>query len=67
MSEALGTRAAAPVAAVPLYQADRTPEANVAAPSEPAEPTEPPPENPVIPEIVAPPPTPPEEEPEPQA
>jgi len=68
MAEALGTRAAAPVAAVPLYQADRTPEANVATPSEPAEPAEPPPpENPVIPEIIAPPPTAPEEEPEPQA
>ena len=38
MSEALGTRAAAPVAAVPLYQADRRPEANAAEPSEPAEP-----------------------------
>ncbi len=73
MAEALGTTAAQPVAAVPLYQADREPEpANVidnAQAAEPPPPAEPPPgapENPDIPEVVLPPPTAPKEEPQPE-
>ena len=56
MSEALGTTAAAPVPAVPLYKADQQAENTVDANAQqpPPEPEAPPP--PTIPEVAAPPP-----------
>ena len=69
MSEALGTSAAAPVAAVPLYRADREPEAGnvidngqAAEPAPPADEPAGPPEGPDVPEVVLPPPTAPKDE-----
>jgi penicillin-binding protein 1A len=59
MAEALGTAAAPAAPTVPLYKADREPEANA------QEPAAPPPEEPVpapVPEIAAPPPATPKEE-----
>jgi penicillin-binding protein 1A len=59
MAEALGTAPARPAASVPLYKADREPQANV------QEPAAPPPEEPApapVPEIAAPPPVTPSEE-----
>jgi penicillin-binding protein 1A len=63
MAEALGTAPAPAAASVPLYKADREPEANV------QEPAAPPPEEPApapVPEVAAPPPVTPKEEAPPQ-
>jgi penicillin-binding protein 1A len=67
MAEALGTTPARPAPAVPLYQADQ--EANVSAnaaePAAPPEP-EPPAPTPAVPEVIAPPPVPRDDEPAPK-